>query len=386
MVAAQLQVQPALWDEYAQRDETRREHLIELQHLYGFEPFTSKKYREIAQALIPLADQTHQAMVLVRSVIDQLRSKQVIVPPLSVIERLCAEAITRAERRLYRKLISGLDDFQRTAPTTFHGRRAAAPSEMGSGVWRWTEMPERSPASPKSFDCQMAPETFTWSGGRKGRRSTRTAAARNVSSVTIRVFGKGANIAAHVSGLPHPWSGLAVFSRAGRRKCFWKRVKSSGITEALNDFFIRKGIGWQLVDGAIVTRGAEAFEETVKAARRTLQEGGRPTASKHIHEALQDLSRRPAPDLPGAIFDATGCLECVARDVTGNEKPLSGRHFEETKGPGSTSARHGAWKGVGLRLEWGAACRGRAGIEEGGSGAAGRARVDGGDVFKQEIR
>jgi hypothetical protein len=63
------------------------EHLIELQHLYGFQPFTSKKYREIAQALIPLADQTHQAVVLVRSVIDQLRRKQVIIPPLSC--RIC---------------------------------------------------------------------------------------------------------------------------------------------------------------------------------------------------------------------------------------------------------------------------------------------------------
>jgi hypothetical protein len=38
---------------------------------------------------------------------------------------------------------------------------------MGSGLWRWTEMPERSPASPKSFDCQMALETFTSSDGRK---------------------------------------------------------------------------------------------------------------------------------------------------------------------------------------------------------------------------
>jgi TnpA family transposase len=37
IVAAQLQVQPALWGQYAQRDETRREHLIELQHLYGFD-------------------------------------------------------------------------------------------------------------------------------------------------------------------------------------------------------------------------------------------------------------------------------------------------------------------------------------------------------------
>ena len=76
MVAAQLQVQSALWDEYAQRDETRREHLIELQHLYGFQPFTSRKYREIAQGLIPLADRTHQAMVLARCVIEQLRSEQ----------------------------------------------------------------------------------------------------------------------------------------------------------------------------------------------------------------------------------------------------------------------------------------------------------------------
>ena len=107
MVAIQLQVQPALWEDYACRDETRREHLIELQHLYGFEPFTSRKYREIAQALIPLTDQTHHAMVLIWAVIDQLRNKRVIIPPLSMIERLCAEAITRADRRLYRKLTGG---------------------------------------------------------------------------------------------------------------------------------------------------------------------------------------------------------------------------------------------------------------------------------------
>ena len=130
MVAAQLQVQSALWDEYARRDETRREHLIELQHLYGFQSFTSRQYREIAQVLILLADQTHQAMVLVRSVIDQLRSKQVIIPPLSVIERLCAEAITRAERRLYRKLTSDLDDFQRTALDNILGTRLNTKQSM----------------------------------------------------------------------------------------------------------------------------------------------------------------------------------------------------------------------------------------------------------------
>jgi hypothetical protein len=130
MVAAQLQVRSALWDEYAQRDETRCEHLIELQHLYGFQPFTSRNYREIAQELIPLADQTHQAMVLVRSVIEQLRSEQVIIPPLSVIERLCAEAITRAERRLYRKLTSGLDESRRTALDNVLGTRLNTKQSM----------------------------------------------------------------------------------------------------------------------------------------------------------------------------------------------------------------------------------------------------------------
>ena len=33
--------------------------------------------------------------------------------------------------------------------------------------------------------------------------------------------------------------------------------------EALNEFFIEEGIGWQLADGYIVTRGTEAFEAAV---------------------------------------------------------------------------------------------------------------------------
>jgi hypothetical protein len=61
-------------------------------------------------------------MVLVRAVIEQLRSQQVIIPPLSVIEWLCAEAITRAERRLYRKLSSGLSEVQRRALASLVGR------------------------------------------------------------------------------------------------------------------------------------------------------------------------------------------------------------------------------------------------------------------------
>jgi len=54
----------------------------------------------------------------------------VIIPPLSVIERLCAEAMTRAERRLYRKLTSDLDDFQRTALDNILGTRLNTKQSM----------------------------------------------------------------------------------------------------------------------------------------------------------------------------------------------------------------------------------------------------------------
>lgn len=42
---------------------------------------------------------------------------------------------------------------------------------------------------------------------------------------------------------------------------------------------------------------------------------GRSTGSGELHEALQDLSRRPRPEVSGVIQHAMAALECVARDV-----------------------------------------------------------------------
>jgi hypothetical protein len=94
-------------------------------------------------------------------------------------------------------------------------------------------------------------------------------------------------------------------------KCLKARHDQPAFEEAINDFFIRNGIGWQLVNGEIVVRGTEVFEATVKTAKEALEKSGRPTAAKHIHEALQALSRRPEPNLPGAMYHALGSLECL---------------------------------------------------------------------------
>lgn len=102
--------------------------------------------------------------------------------------------------------------------------------------------------------------------------------------------------------------------------------------EALNEFFIDEGIGWQLVDGHIVTRGTEAFEAVVTDATAALEATERPTAARHLHEALQDLSRRPEADLPGAVYHAMGSLECVARDITGDSKATLGEVLKRYPG------------------------------------------------------
>ena len=96
-------------------------------------------------------------------------------------------------------------------------------------------------------------------------------------------------------------------------------VYSHFVTE-LNDYFVEFGIGWKLVDGRLETRGPESFEVVVKSAKETEQNSGHTTASKELHQAIADLSRRPQPDPTGAIQHAMASLECVARQVTGDVK------------------------------------------------------------------
>ena len=59
-LALQLQVPSSAWGEYAQRDETRREHLLELQTHYGIRSFTLGQYRSLAAWLLSSALQTNR--------------------------------------------------------------------------------------------------------------------------------------------------------------------------------------------------------------------------------------------------------------------------------------------------------------------------------------
>ncbi len=92
----------------------------------------------------------------------------------------------------------------------------------------------------------------------------------------------------------------------------------------LNEFFVDNGIGWILRDNGIVYRGCEVFSETTVGTIKALEDAGRSMASREIHEALLDLSRRPLPDKTGAIQHVMAALECTARDVLRMPNPTLG--------------------------------------------------------------
>ncbi|MFS2049370.1 AbiJ-NTD4 domain-containing protein [Variovorax sp. Varisp41] len=94
------------------------------------------------------------------------------------------------------------------------------------------------------------------------------------------------------------------------------------LEDELNRCFRRMGVGWQLIDAQLEVRGPEMFEVNVRQGVAQLQQQSRHTAASELHEALQDLSRRPDPEITGAIQHALAALECVARDVCSSKDTL----------------------------------------------------------------
>ena len=114
-VAEQLALDPARFADYAERDQTRRAHLAEIQTAFGYRPFTRGRYRELAASLLPTALATEKGAAFVALALDALRTQRIMVPPLPTIERLCGEVRARAHRQLWRTLTTGLTDAQFTA-------------------------------------------------------------------------------------------------------------------------------------------------------------------------------------------------------------------------------------------------------------------------------
>jgi hypothetical protein len=147
-----------------------------------------------------------------------------------------------------------------------------------------------------------------------------------------------------------------VHRRLGKGTSEVASGRAAEFQDGLNDFFVEQGIGWQMVDGEIITRGTEAFESAVHEAGKVLESAGRTTASDEIHEALADLSRRPKPDLTGAIQHGMAALECVARDACGDPKATLGELIKKNPNLNPEAAGYRGREGLGVCVGDGPSC------------------------------
>lgn len=99
---------------------------------------------------------------------------------------------------------------------------------------------------------------------------------------------------------------------------FYKNLRNGNKTEFekdINDYFVEKGIGWKLANGIIQIRGEKAFEQKITEAVDVLGEAKYKTSHNEICEALKDMSKKPKPDITGAVQHSVAALECLCREI-----------------------------------------------------------------------
>ena len=116
-------------------------------------------------------------------------------------------------------------------------------------------------------------------------------------------------------------------------------------------------VGWRMVNARFEVRGDEAVQAIQDRSLTQIAESGLAVATSEMKEAIADLSKRPEPDLSGAVHHAVASLESIARHCTGDPKSTLGdilkRHpdlldeplktaAERLWGYSSNEARHGS--------------------------------------------
>lgn len=108
-IGAQLGLNGSELQDYATREATRYQHSAALQQLYGYRPFEGVARDDLRRWLLEAAEQARSNDGLAAALIEELRRQRVIVPTSSTVERLCADALVVAERRVANRIAARLD-------------------------------------------------------------------------------------------------------------------------------------------------------------------------------------------------------------------------------------------------------------------------------------
>ncbi len=124
---------------------------------FGFQMFSLPYYRAAVPWLAEVAPQTDKGVVLVQVLMGHLRRQGILLPAVAVLERLSAEALTRANRQLYQTVTEDL------TPETGQALENLLTRREGSSL-TWLAWLRQAPAAPTAGRCSN-----TWPASRRGK-------------------------------------------------------------------------------------------------------------------------------------------------------------------------------------------------------------------------
>ena len=112
-IAEQLKVNPKEFELYALRGNTRSEHLQELREEYGFRNYANPDYYFLLKCLMPYALENDNILRLIKLAIEELKRQMVILPGITIIERIVNEVSQKADDAVIKLINESLSDTQK---------------------------------------------------------------------------------------------------------------------------------------------------------------------------------------------------------------------------------------------------------------------------------
>ena len=149
----QLGVSPAVFADYARRDETRREHLIEVQAYLSLRAAAREDRRFVLLAAIDAATATDKGLPIGEAVIKGFRDRGVLLPSAERMDRIGRAGRAIARKRVLQAILNGRTPAQLTALDALLAFEFGSPSNaiwlarrlVGFSGRRQSQRPSRSP-------------------------------------------------------------------------------------------------------------------------------------------------------------------------------------------------------------------------------------------------
>lgn len=111
-IADQIEVSPDAITGFARRQPTRSEHLAVLRARFGFQDLTRPNRARLQAWLAPLALRSVDGLVVMTALLEEMRRQRMIIPGVTVVERLAARAMDAADLIVVQSLSKVVSDDQ----------------------------------------------------------------------------------------------------------------------------------------------------------------------------------------------------------------------------------------------------------------------------------